>query len=947
MGHMFGRVKAAVRDTAVFAVSFAFFFAVFVPINAYINNAQEYPAVSIAVFLTSVACWFVVATLIFASVLSMVRCSVGRWYELTVALLCGLVIALYVQGNLINLDYGVLDGRSIPWDKMFLKGILNTVVWGMILFGAFFFSFRRRSASIRQWKRASVIFTGYLLLVTTMRLFSVDLTRKTVYSFTYEGLNAVGQDGNVAVFILDSLDTPMMDAYLEKHPEAKRELSDFTFYRNVIGRFSYTHLAIPHILTGLAYNDSLTADNNRSYLDYKNRAYSSSPCLKRAVDNGYRMRFYIENQTSPSELPTRIRDALDNIGETRSLDLACCSQDLLSVYNDCIFVYLPHFLKRYYMDFHVLRRAVRLERVTSDYNCMQAEALFKQSFFEKNVKTVSGKRFTFYHFYGVHLPQYTIDYAEQSIGAVIAYIKTMKEMDLYGQAKVFVLGDHGAANRQSPVFLCNNSLNGFVESDAPLSFDDLSDAFMQALDGERVLPRESAGRRLYVYGSLFGGFAFKTNWYDSAGCPVRDILAKRRYTGTDILPSQSIEWDNTGGRDGFWTLGKKSSVAVPLLDEFTNQDICLSFDTATWLAAAKPDQRVRISVNGACTKSIGYHFPESQQKMVDIVVPESVNTGRVLNVEFEVESPVPPMSFDPASHEPHPFGVRVRSLSIANEGVCVTSGFSHDEPVGNWSDGKNAWIRYFVPKEQRHGCWGCELSLFPFLAAGKHDQQRLVIRAGSQEVVNECLTNSAVRAFQVVFPQEMVQKGVLTVDFSLPDAISPAELGLSVDGRRLGVALESLKIGPVKFVDGGIAIAQAITRGIPCGDALLVSGFHEREREGVWTKGGESHLKIGIPPDKRGKALKVSLKLTPFVFGEKASHQRLMISARGQAIFRKDFVSGGNETVVLDLPASFTGEAFVELVLNAPDNISPSDSGMSVDDRRIAFFLRDCKIEAE
>jgi hypothetical protein len=79
--------------------------------------------------------------------------------------------------------------------------------------------------------------------------------------------------------------------------------------------------------------------------------------------------------------------------------------------------------------------------------------------------------------------------------------------------------------------------------------------------------------------------------------------------------------------------------------------------------------------------------------------------------------------------------------------------------------------------------------LGPFLALGKHDEQRVLVGLNGQLVTTLRLRENRPDEYDFVLPASWLrEKNVLT--FRLPDAISPASLNIdNPDPRQLGIAV--------------------------------------------------------------------------------------------------------------------------------------------------------------
>lgn len=124
-----------------------------------------------------------------------------------------------------------------------------------------------------------------------------------------------------------------------------------------------------------------------------------------------------------------------------------------------------------------------------------------------------------------------------------------------------------------------------------------------------------------------------------------------------------------------------------------------------------------------------------------------------------------------------------------NGGVdgALVSGFSAPEDHGRWTDGLNATFNCAI---RGKGPTKAIIYVTPFIH-GSHDKQRLRVTIDS--LVREYVLDSTMigRSIEVPLPSRRTGEK-LAIDFHMPDAISPAKLGLSEDGRVLGVSIKKI-----------------------------------------------------------------------------------------------------------------------------------------------------------
>ncbi len=113
-------------------------------------------------------------------------------------------------------------------------------------------------------------------------------------------------------------------------------------------------------------------------------------------------------------------------------------------------------------------------------------------------------------------------------------------------------------------------------------------------------------------------------------------------------------------------------------------------------------------------------------------------------------------------------------------------GWSGPERQFRWTDGHEAAIIFALAEIKD---LALEIKLGPFLAPGKLDEQQLEISLNGRAVKRLALKESAAAVYILVLPKEALgEKNILRL--RMPDAASPRSMGVSEDGRRLGVRVE-------------------------------------------------------------------------------------------------------------------------------------------------------------
>lgn len=116
------------------------------------------------------------------------------------------------------------------------------------------------------------------------------------------------------------------------------------------------------------------------------------------------------------------------------------------------------------------------------------------------------------------------------------------------------------------------------------------------------------------------------------------------------------------------------------------------------------------------------------------------------------------------------------------------SGWSRPEATFRWTEGPRAEIVFALQGVEQAEL---RLSLRPFLAPGRLDRQMVALRLNGVPVARWALERPEVRSL-VLPPAAVRPENVLVLE--LPDAASPARLGVSRDERELGVAVEWMRV---------------------------------------------------------------------------------------------------------------------------------------------------------
>lgn len=147
------------------------------------------------------------------------------------------------------------------------------------------------------------------------------------------------------------------------------------------------------------------------------------------------------------------------------------------------------------------------------------------------------------------------------------------------------------------------------------------------------------------------------------------------------------------------------------------------------------------------------------------------------------------------------------SFRTGGQAVCVQSyGWSYPEPEGTWTDGPEADLCLTLATPVRHDL-DLEVEAQCFLTE-TWPRQRVSVHLEAHQVgewLFDTQQNHGIRTVRI--PAEIARKSSLRLQFRLPDARRPADLGWGSDSRKLGLSLASLRLTSAVHQEPGWASA--------------------------------------------------------------------------------------------------------------------------------------------
>jgi hypothetical protein len=442
--------------SSMFAAVLAAHLTLFAPLTLYRGNSEEF-AVDFFTMLPN----FVQLLAFFSILVGLVGLLLpARVYRVYVAVLAMLGLLVWVQGNFLLWDYGPMDGRLIDWSQDAWRGWVDLAVWLIALGLACRLKLESRKLLLYG---AVVVFALQLVTSAVIGVRDLSLLARAddlvSRSDSLKQAQDFSRNENVLHLIMDGFQSDIFEEIISEGQSGRdivNVLDGFVFYRNNLGVFPYTHMSLPAILSGKIYL------NHEPIKTFRQETFGNTSIINTAFAAGYEVDlaapaaltnwYRLGDHTNAFNVPRNWhvgprQTAIDE--SARLLDLA-----LLRT--------MPHFVKRVvYNDQNWL-----LQSVVNDSALMRLDffshILFLQRWRESMTATRDAPVYKMFHLMLSHNPMVvndSCDYAGQilptarpnvlnqarcSLLETVLVLEKMKELGIYDDALIVLMGDHGA-----------------------------------------------------------------------------------------------------------------------------------------------------------------------------------------------------------------------------------------------------------------------------------------------------------------------------------------------------------------------------------------------------------------------------------------------------------------------------------------------------------------------
>ncbi len=453
------------------AFSFTLFF--FAPLDVFIGNQKDFIVGFGRVFPP-----MLITAAISAAALFVLQNLMLLIHEVAYIILSrfafGLLLAGYVQMLFLNGKMTSFTGDAYHYTDNKAATIMNMALFVALTFLPVFLSV----AAMNNPKNNVLNFSGGKIVPYMCALFflmqfagtgtsiiSADFGnyKKNYTSYlSYEPAMSLSKEENIVVFLVDRMDGDWMDEAVERYPELNEKFEGFTYYRNNISHNTQTFPSVPQMLTNYMYEGT-------EWADYVGKAWDGDTVPKNLKENGYNVNLLIDNLTTYSSI-AQLKDQCDNIRQCEEANIAYNYMGKGGIVPSMTRISLaklsPYALKSLYtvgMGANLSSGFIKYRTVMEDRMPMatdvESDLRYNDYIRSHPLNSDSEKKvFSYTHLNGAHNrseklvalfdetgtePIERVETLRGDLEIVFCYMEQMKELGVYDNSTIIILGDHG------------------------------------------------------------------------------------------------------------------------------------------------------------------------------------------------------------------------------------------------------------------------------------------------------------------------------------------------------------------------------------------------------------------------------------------------------------------------------------------------------------------------
>ncbi len=412
-------------------------------------------------------------------------------YYVLVAIYFCVFLITYIQGNLFSNTLPGINGEVFDWRHYKIESVTSMILWGtiFIIWLGTTYLFKPVKIYSAILPISSAIFAMLAVSLTSTILTTKALEDKPISVATYTNFNLASDKQNLFIFLLDAIDSQSFDKLMKNNKDYQSTFKDFSYFPDTSSYYAYTRDSLPYIFNPVPNH------NEKGFADFSREVYANSPLFASLKSENYNMNYYDDKIFFDTPTTRSFSNMIDHINVNRTIFLK-----QLIKYD--LYKYLPYPLKG---KTHIEGLNFSTAKAKNEHpNYMWKDIENYEIFQNEELEITDDKVFHFIHLEGAHIWFYLDEnvqaietggnYSKKQIASfkiAKAYIDRLKKANVYDNSAIVIMADHGykdgvweydyILDRFNPILYIkgiDEHHDKMLRSDKPISFDDLSNAFI-------------------------------------------------------------------------------------------------------------------------------------------------------------------------------------------------------------------------------------------------------------------------------------------------------------------------------------------------------------------------------------------------------------------------------------------------------------------------------------
>ena len=431
----------------------------FTPFTLYVGNLDKFTAP-----IWPMLALYGIPALVLTALLMVIGMALGEArYRRYAVLIATLGLLVWLQGNALVWEYGLLDGQNIDWTQGTWRGWLDLGIWIAAILAAMVYY---RAAERPIIHAAFAVFALQLVVLGYTGFQKVDgLLAKSQVTQPADALKEIqrfSSTQNVLQIILDGFQADVFNEITSNEfvgQHYRSVLQGFTFFKDNMGAFPTTYMAVPALLGGVIYRNQMPKN------DFLQTVIGGKSIVNTVFEAGYEVdlvsedywigKYTAANHTNAYIIPTTNHAtaqarALGEAAKLLDLTLFRLSPHFVKkyVHNDQVWVVQPAIFGPNNLPIWYFEHTAFLDDVAVSMSADRAAPVYKLIHVMNThwPMVVNGNC----EYAGGSLPRNRMTVTTQSrcsLDAVIRILDKMKELEIYDNSLIVIMADHGAGLR--------------------------------------------------------------------------------------------------------------------------------------------------------------------------------------------------------------------------------------------------------------------------------------------------------------------------------------------------------------------------------------------------------------------------------------------------------------------------------------------------------------------